>query len=174
MKQKSRISSYLIFSLLLLFTLSMFSQDLYSEPQSIRGKWFNVGLGMGFIHGYSRAASSISGTLRKGNTTYSIHLAGLFRPLSGAEYDTAWDFGVLYGKALTPPNNLFLISGGIGLSLGRVTVDYDYVSTIGIPIEVQLLFKPFSSFGAGLYGFANINPQESYYGLTLCLTIGRS
>jgi hypothetical protein len=174
MKQKSRVSSFLIVLSLLLFTFSMFTQDLYSEPQSIEGKWFNVGLGMGYIHGYNRAASCISGTLRKGNTTYSIHFAGLFRPLSGAEYDTAWDLGVLYGKALTPPNSLFLISGGIGLSLGRVTVKYDYVSTIGIPVEAQLLFKPFSSFGIGLYGFANLNTQQSYYGVTLCFTIGRS
>ena len=175
MKQKSRMYAFLILSLLLLGALSMCTRNLYSEPQSQKGNWYNLGLGSGDIHGYKRFAFSASLTLRRGTTTYSFRCAALFRPFSEAMYDNAWDLGVLYGRVLTPPSSPLLISGGIGLSVGGVRVRHDDKTTIGVPIEVQLIFKPSSSsFGIGFYGFANINTQQTFYGATLCLSIGRS
>lgn len=175
MKQKSPVSTFLILSLLLLGALSMCTRDLYSEPQSQKGNWFNLGFGGGSIHGLNRIAFSANWTLRKVNTTYSIRYAALSSAFSETGHDYAWDLGVLYGRVITPPSSSILISGGIGLSVGGVLVKYDdNVTTIGVPIEVQLFLKPTPSFGIGFYGFVNINTQQTFYGVTLCLTIGRS
>lgn len=174
MKQKSRVSTFLIFSLFLLGALSMCTRDLYSEPQSRKGNWYNLGLGSGDIHGFKRIAFSVSLTHRRVATTYSFRFLAMMRPFSEAMYDNAWELGVLYGRILTPPSSPILVSGGIGLGVGGVRVKYDNVTIIGAPIEVQLLYKPNSPIGIGLYGFANINTQQIFYGVTFCLSFGRS
>jgi hypothetical protein len=74
------------------------------------------------------------------------------------------------------------LSGGLSISaqLGRSLFSIRYVSssrygegfTIGIPLEVQLFFTPFSTFGIGINGFANLNPKRSYSGILICLQCG--
>ena len=44
---------------------------------------------------------------------------------------------------------------------------------LGVPLELQLFWRPGSLVGLGLYGFANFNSQRSFGGLTLGLQLGR-
>ena len=44
---------------------------------------------------------------------------------------------------------------------------------LGFPIETQLFWRPLRFLGIGLYGFANMNSQESFCGGTLSLQVGK-
>jgi hypothetical protein len=46
-------------------------------------------------------------------------------------------------------------------------------TTVGIPLEAQVFFTPFSFLGIGMCGFANLNPEKPYAGALLCLKIGK-
>lgn len=87
---------------------------------------------------------------------------------------TLHDIGILYGFSTKTPQSRGYCSFAVGLSYvnGR-----NYKATVGFPIEVQLFLilksKHAKLFGGiGLYGFANINSEESFVGLLLCAQLG--
>ena len=88
--------------------------------------------------------------------------------------------GFLYGRTLKQ-NSLFVsVGAGFALVEGSISHGLFYNKeaekigpTIGIPLEAQLFWRPSSFLGIGLYGFANLNPAESFYGFTLNLQIGK-
>jgi hypothetical protein len=130
-----------------------------------RSVWLNLGLGSGDIEGFSgihRISMSASMTFKFNRKLFTVRFVNLTRPFSDVMYGNVGDFGVLYGLVFTDPAKKQLVSAGIGLSLTSVNV-----TTIGIPIEVQLFPLPF----LGIYGFANINLEKTFYGWTICLRL---
>lgn len=105
--------------------------------------------------------------------------------------DTGGDVGVLYGRATTGPNS----HASFGIGLAVVFVDYnpdglnlcglfgsrddcpargrdENVLAFGVPVEVQLFWRPLAFVGLGVYGFANLNPEAPFAGLALGLQLG--
>lgn len=86
------------------------------------------------------------------------------------------DFGILYGKAFRFKRGADgFTSFAAGLSLTRSIKRGEVISyeegwekdtryTIGIPLEFQLVIRILGPLGFGVYGLANINNIESYYG----------
>jgi hypothetical protein len=92
--------------------------------------------------------------------------------------DPLWDLGLVYGRRL--------VSGGVHASLGagvgavggetRESIHGDsepLATTFGVPIEIQLSLRPLPVLGIGLYGFGNVNREESFAGVTAAVQIGR-
>ncbi|HSM59809.1 MAG TPA: hypothetical protein VK849_03385, partial [Longimicrobiales bacterium] len=44
--------------------------------------------------------------------------------------------------------------------------------TIGVPVALDLTWRPSRIFGLGMQALANLNPASSYVGLALALEIG--
>ena len=99
------------------------------------------------------------------------------------EDEIVWDIGILYGRSsktsyAKTSYGLASVSGGISI-VGVVRSDYyggyyekSTFLTIGIPIEVQLFWTPIPFLGIGIYGFANLNLEESFAGWLLCIQLG--
>jgi hypothetical protein len=51
-------------------------------------------------------------------------------------------------------------------------VDWDMVTTIGIPIEAKLVVRLSRKFGIGLYHFWNINASQTYFGTNVNIFFG--
>jgi hypothetical protein len=47
------------------------------------------------------------------------------------------------------------------------------VSTVGLPVELQLALRLLPLLGVGLSGVANWNPEESFAGAVLSVQVGR-
>jgi hypothetical protein len=47
------------------------------------------------------------------------------------------------------------------------------VSTVGVPVELQLSLRLLPFLGVGLAGVANWNPEESFAGAVLSVQVGR-
>ena len=111
----------------------------------------------------------------------------IFGTISPAESD--WDVGMLYGLMGKAKYAMASISAGLSVVGGVHRGEFLYssgswfgttdhyenneFSTIGIPVEAQLLITPSASFGFGIYRFANLNAEESFTGGLICLQFGR-
>jgi hypothetical protein len=99
------------------------------------------------------------------------------------------DFGVLYGVR-TSGKRLGFVSFAAGLSYVRIVRHGQYLGsdggwfgtsfyqskiskTVGLPLEAQAVFKPFSPFGLGLLLYGNVNPVSSFWGVGVSLSVGR-
>ena len=105
----------------------------------------------------------------------------------GSQYGDyyVWDVGALYGRCFKGQSTFISMSGGIGMVRGiNVITIYDnwirvgqrrteWFTTIGIPVETQLYWTPISFLGIGLYGFANLNTEESFIGALASIQIGK-
>ena len=167
------------FILLIAISWLAFSDPSYaqSDGSAAREKffWVNLGIGPSSV-GEDGGAFSLSGTYQFGKNTLS------FRVLSTGEIfgKSLNEYGLLYGRTLK--SSSILISAGAGLAMVEGRISHGILSskeldniepTIGMPVEVQLFWRPASVIGIGLYGFANLNPEESFYGCTLSLQIGK-
>lgn len=145
--------------------------------------WLNVGIGASSA-GISGSASF---SYNYGSGLISIrHVANSeFNILWPSPTETVWDLGVIYGRSAKASYGVASISGGIAIvggvrrgrylgSTGWFSSQYETLkfSTIGIPIEGQLFWTPFSFLGIGMYGFGNLNREQSFAGALLCLQLG--
>lgn len=176
--------------LALCWTSSVYAQH-NSKANDSQIQWFNAGFGI-----------SSSGSSRGGSFSYPTErgIISLRFVYNSSDADpspsflrmdpyrkTVWDAGVLSGKMAKSSYGIAFLSGGIGVVGG--VLDREYVGigslyspsefrdnrflTIGIPIEGQLFWTPYSFLGVGLYGFANINPEESFAGALLGIQMGK-
>jgi hypothetical protein len=86
--------------------------------------------------------------------------------------------GISFGEAFQ-----FRISAGVGLINGTKNTGYNppgtpvygegKISKFGFPIELGINLIPDKYFGLGIKGFANINPELSFYGAILNFEIGK-
>ena len=116
--------------------------------------------------------------------------------------EKATEIGILYGRVLQGYVGMASLAVGIGRVagirrgkflryesktgwfLGSYTRDYAIheerkFDTIAIPIEAQLFWLPLDvkaidHIGIGFYGFGNINSEKSYWGVLLCLNLGKA
>ncbi|GAA5520856.1 hypothetical protein LQ318_03890 [Aliifodinibius salicampi] len=95
--------------------------------------------------------------------------------------DEYWDIGLLYGWASSEYDYHVSFSSGIAViggsrSEGGLFSDTprDVISAqFGIPLEGQFFWRPFGNVGLGLYGFANLNAEQTFAGLALSVQLGK-
>lgn len=134
--------------------------------------WLGAGLGIG--------SEDFGGQL---NTSYQFGANLIsFRVAStaGLFEDGFNDYALLYGRANRAAGDRHLFSAALGIALvdgcegGGVFSDCREVSTVlGLPLELQAFWRPGKVVGLGLYGFANLNKERSFAGLTASLQVGR-
>ena len=143
------------------------------SAQELQRTWVSFGYGLAALAGADAdEAYSLVGELglhlQRGRYVGSLRAAVLF----GIFGDTGFgDISLLLGRATRARG--FRASASIGLAYvgGTDPVTYAGVATVGVPLEGQLLYSP-GALGLGLYGFANLNPERSFAGLTLSLHVG--
>ena len=165
----------------------------YSQPalsmhdnhlKTINNAWFDLGIG-----GSNRGVTSqVSFSVQKGIHLITIrHIYNTeFNIFGPSPSETVWDISMLYGRSWKSKSAMVSISGGLGLVGGVRRGDYicsdgwfssKYqkcpFSTIGLPLDVQLIWMPFRFLGLGIQGFANLNSEKSFHGLVANLQIGR-
>jgi len=134
----------------------------------------------GFALGTSAAGSGFAayGTYVTGNHVLSVRSAGEADMIAPAAfvYGDALRFGVadvavLYGRRLLERDRGFL-SAGVGLS-GVVDLKDSGTVVFGLPVEVQASVQPSRALGFAAYGFANLNPHQSFAGVGIGMQLGR-
>ena len=159
--------------------LIILNQISYAQPGINRANekyfWFNFGMGKGSV-GTHAFALEANASYQFGKNLITLRSAGtaeLFGKSIG-------DYGLLYGIILKQQPTF--VSFGVGLAFVGGSISQGLFSTkepekigptIGLPLEVQLFFRPARFLGIGLYGFANLNPEESFVGATISLQLGK-
>jgi len=159
---REKICLFMIF-VLLIGIGSIFAQDLKSQKN--KSVWINIGFGLGGINKALSLAACLNLTYQSGKNTFTFRRAGC----GGIDSEGIGDYSILYGRI--NHGRLTIISYGIGLGYVYSNEFAGEIKTIGIPLEVQLFFRPFGSFGVGIYGFGNINFKKIYFGACLCLQL---
>lgn len=165
--------SLVIISILLIHSIVYAGGDTF---------WANLGMGIGTVD---------DGTTFLGNLSYQTrnHVYTLRALSTGTAIldkgKTMNDVGLLYNRVFksswihcSAGAGLAVVCGTIdstGFTLGGTDSDKDEKlgPTIGLPLDVQLFLRPLPFLGLGLYGFADINPEESFLGFALCLQLGK-
>ncbi|HVN49029.1 MAG TPA: hypothetical protein VMU30_09455 [Bacteroidota bacterium] len=84
------------------------------------------------------------------------------------------DYGILYGPIWHFGNGYVATTGGIGL----VRAAYERpagtstATSFSVPLEVQLGYRITSTVGIGLYPYASINTEKSFWGMMACVQLG--
>lgn len=146
-----------------------------------------------------RIGAAFSGALYASYQTRA-HLLGLrTTAVSEITGDHVFDIGVLYGRATTGGRGHASFSAGLAVVGANRNPDNDIdidaciphpfcdfpsdsddrpgdegAFTVGIPLEVQVFARPrsVSSFGFGLYVFANVNLEVPFVGATASFQLG--
>lgn len=172
------------------------SEYKYGPKSEIGCYWFNVGVGAGTVIGGFDSSNSSNAVGPSFGINFSSQVKrGLFSIrfiyneemifLRMSPTQSISDFGVLYGRIAKIPKGFISLSGGISRvfgehrgafqNLNNYTFNYETQSygTFGIPFESQIFWTPNSFIGVGIYGFANINPEKSFYGGLLSIQLGK-
>jgi hypothetical protein len=134
--------------------------------------WLNGGIGV------SRrgAAGIVGGSYQFGGNLLSARGAGTVAVFG----DELWDLGLLYGRATRPGVVHLSLAAGVGIvggvrpAGGSIFDPQERIpTTVTLPIELQLFFRPTGILGVGVYGFASLNEEESFGGAAAAVQIGR-
>ncbi len=142
--------------------------------------WANIGLGLGGSQTtteHNNAAFNAGVSYQFGANLLSAR-AAVVGEIFGDEF---WDFAILYGRSTAAKHAHASISAGLGVVNGTRSRggifdpdDEDVPTTVGLALEGQLFWRPLSFLGIGIYGLANFNSEENFYGATfLSLQIGK-
>ncbi len=135
--------------------------------------WLNAGWGIGTTFGNGSAALTVGLSIQ-----FNKHLFTLRAYRVAEVFDNFYDIGLLYGRATSTRSFQFSLAAGLSLVKGeqgvRVSegISVEEFSTIGIPIELQANWELTNFIGLGITGFANLNPAQSFAGITINLLIG--
>lgn len=193
MSFRSTRVNYSVFLLIFIFLLKLTfkTTSVFAQVDSVKtGKkinwWLNTGIGGG---GYGIASGTIL-SFQWDKMIFSIRTAGTSDFYFDEAPDVtrnAGDIAILYGKCSKSKYGFSSISVGIAYVMGTKSIKYyefngtceierhrkrEY-KTLGIPVEIQLFFTPFSFMGIGLYGFGNFNKEIIYEAVLLCIQIGK-
>jgi hypothetical protein len=146
------------------------------SPTNARGTydWLNAGLGWGpypmsaglsFSHQWGHYIMSIRGVYSE-ELVFTIPWWGQTETITNYIYDV----GLLVGYSTKTPQSLgyFSIAAGVSYVAGD-----PHGSAIGLPIEAQLFYTPFSFLGFGVTGFADINGEKRFAGVLICVQVGK-
>lgn len=168
----SRRTAGAILASLIVLLMSALPASAQSTPAPIRNAfWVGVGLGAGS----EDFAGSLNGSYQFGDNLLSVRASAT----AGIFDDGFGDYALLYGRATSPTAKRYHASAALGLGIvhgcrgGGLGGCRDVSNAVGVPIELQLSWRPGSLIGLGLYGFANFNDEQSFGGLTLGLQLGR-
>lgn len=142
-------------------------------PAKVNG-WFYGGLGFG-THDLTATASinvryvKLLGILR---ATFVTEISSGFTGPSEDYYDVGLLFGVYPREYLSLAAGVARVEGerSYGLAGGR---SVERVTAFGVPVEVQFTPRRGGVVGLGIVGYANINPEESFGGVTVGIEIGK-
>jgi hypothetical protein len=91
------------------------------------------------------------------------------------------EVGVMNGRSTHVRYGRVSAPGGLGVVWGEPRgLDWtsdpspgEAFNILGVPLEIQWRFAPWSYLGVGLSGVGDVNPQTSFVGLLLSLHLGR-
>jgi hypothetical protein len=134
--------------------------------------WLGAGLGVGQegLGGQLNISYQFSANLISFRVAST---AGLFE-------DEFTDYGLLYGRATRGAEDRYLVAAALGVAVvdgcrggGVFSSCRGMSAVIGLPVEMQVFWRPGKVVGLGLYGFANFNQSQTFAGLTVSLQVGR-
>jgi hypothetical protein len=141
--------------------------------------WLHVGAGWMTRESLSGAspAGIVGASWQPGASIYSVRWT-ITEELAffGGEAYALNEFGVLYGRGTRPGLLHASASAGIAWVTGERQADTgrpEDVSTVGLPLELQLALRVLPFLGVALSGVANWNPEESFAGAVLSVQAGR-
>ena len=172
----------LIFSIALLLPSgnpSIYAQESSSNNDG-RYCWADVGIGGAWVNSGIGSPADESGFsigldlyYQNGYDLFSLRITGTVEPRlilwGNQKAESISEYGVLYGRVAKASYGAASVSAGISIVSES---PYTSFTTVGFPLEAQLIWTPTSVFGIGFKGFANLNPQKSFAGLLFCLQFG--
>lgn len=147
-------------------TTTLFAQYWPASRSNYNPFWVNLGFGVGGINVTGALSGYVGFTYLTGERTISFRIAGC----GGVDSIGAGDIGLMYGWSRSGERRF--MSYGIGIGYVRTNEFAGNDETVGIPLEIQLFYRPAGFLGLGIYGFANVNLKKLFYGACLCLQVG--
>jgi hypothetical protein len=134
-----------------------------------RGPWLDVGVGAGasdFID--TGVAGEAKAGLLRVRQTLAVRVAGVS---DGAT--SAYDVGFLLGRVWRARTVAVTAMGGVA-TVGTTEAPglFDSDLTLGVPLSLAVVLPLRRGFDLGLGGFANINNEDFFYGITLSAHLG--
>ena len=126
--------------------------------------WLTLGLGGGQYRGYSATAALSEVTLQRGPHIFSLRALYM---IYGSTFG-AWDLAALYGRG--HHGGTYHVAVSAGPSLVGAAGD---TRTFGLALSANVSWIALRFFGIGLYGYANINTPDPFYGAMLALRFGK-
>ncbi|MGE5340409.1 MAG: hypothetical protein ACM3SY_02900 [Candidatus Omnitrophota bacterium] len=157
--------------LFLIVILILTACPLFSQSEDYY--WYTFAIGNGKIEQFGRIAGLVEMTHQVDRNHYSIRYLISSKPFNKTEFELAWDFGFLYSWSFTPVYSKINVIGGIGVALTSVSVPNQKFIGPSIPLEVQIMFRPFRPFCIGVSGYANINGSRNFYGICAGFRMGK-
>jgi hypothetical protein len=173
-----KIRIYSSFILLIILNLSLNAQTNNSTNVNF---WISGGLGVSTI---GSLAANANFNLQISNFLFSLRTAGYLESagmFSGG--DEFSDTAILFGIGSKSPKFFTSISAGLaktdgsryhgrsGLFSGGKRIPIN--SVIGFALESKLNIKLSKAFCIGLSPYVNINKEQSFFCLTICLGLGK-
>jgi hypothetical protein len=143
--------------------------------------WLTGGIGRASFEGITEFGVHFSGAYQfRGHVIAARTVIGV-DPLGLAfagtdDVITVEDFGVLFGHGSRP--GPLHVSGAAGLGVAGITRKTaaggdERTTRFGVPLEAQLFWRPTSFLGVGVYGYGNLNSDQSFWGASLSVEVGR-
>ena len=104
----------------------------------------------------------------------AVSSGGMFE--AGDEY---WDAALLYGRAVRGRRSVVAASAGLAIVGGKHrggllgAPSTSLPTSIGLPVAARAAWHPWSFLGFGIYGFANVNKEQSFAGAAFAIELGR-
>lgn len=179
----------IVFSLFLLLCVSLSAQTAVFNKMSDSRIWLglgavisnfeNGGASGGFIGDLNYASK---GKLYKARCLYLKEVTIFFSESMPPE-SKIWESGLLFGLISSKWKKRLSCAAGISYVGGtKVLENYDEVNsqdaikdigTVGLPVEVQVLFSFDREVGAGVTVFGDFNSENSFGGITISITMGK-
>ncbi|MGD8897710.1 MAG: hypothetical protein PVJ73_16895 [Acidobacteriota bacterium] len=133
--------------------------------------WLGFGIGWGGFSQAAGVAGHVDAGWVLGRTFVSARLAGVADELACIFCESKGDrvdVALLLGRQWPRGSELGSIAAGVGYVRGQHLAG----STLGLALETRLMARLGRGFGFGLYGFANINSKDTFFGVTLAVRFG--
>lgn len=143
--------------------------------------WLTLGAGRGFFGSENAIGAHASFSYQFGANALSMRSSGtgdFIETLFGNAGDVVGtsDWGVLYGRATAPGRFHASVAAGVGIARVYRAVASGEPTTsthFGVPLEGQLFWRLSRVIGLGLYGYGNLNSDQSFGGLSAGVSLGR-
>ena len=179
----------IVLSFILLFSVSIYSQKETPVVVSDSRIWFGMGAVIsnfengGASGGFGGDLNYASkGKLFKARCLY-VKEVTIFLSESMPPESKIWESGLLFGFISQKWKKRISCAAGISYVGGTKVLDnYDEVNsqdaikdigTVGLPVEVQVLFSFDREVGAGVTVFGDLNSENSFGGITVSLIMGK-